>query len=128
MCAGCTGLALGSVLLMAIVLAYILIDPDGSSPMGLLMVVGGLSLVALDLFAAATGLANPLANGALNALMVLGFAMVAIGLLEATGSAFWGLMGVVLSVLWMDTRIQISRWNHVATCLVCPEGCVAYHP
>ncbi len=90
------------------------------------MVVAGLSLVALVLGTALVGKVHPWASLLLNALLVVGFALVSIGLLEATGELAWALVGVVLSVLWMDTRIQLSRWNHAAVCALCPEGCVAY--
>jgi hypothetical protein len=93
---------------------------------GLAMVLAGLSLVALDLGVALAGAVDPRAGLGLNALMVLGFVMVSVGLLETTGELTWGLMGLVLSVLRMDNSIQLSRWNHAAVCTVCPDRCVAY--
>ncbi len=125
-CAGCTGLAAGAFAVAVLVWLYA-VEPSALDPMGgLAMVLAGLSLVALVLGTALVGKVRPWASLLLNALLVVGFALVSIGLLEATGELAWGLVGVVLSVLWMDTRIQLSRWNHAAVCALCPEGCVAY--
>ncbi len=127
-CAGCTGLATGAFAVALLVWLYA-VEPTTLDPIsGAAMVMAGLSLVALVLGTTLAGKVHPWASLLLNVLLVLGFALVSIGLLETTGELAWGLIGVVLSVLWMDTRIQLSRWNHAAVCAVCPEGCVAYGP
>lgn len=126
-CAGCTGLTLGALVTIVMVIGYVLLPIPDPALLGPGLVLCGLALVAVDLYAAAMGASDPMANMALNGLMVMGFAFVSIGLLESTGEWTWGLIGVVFSVLWMDTRIQLSRWNHSATCTVCPEACKAYH-
>ena len=125
-CAGCTGLAIGAFLVIVLGIVYVRVPTSITWAAGPALVLAGVSLVALDLFAAWAGGIDPRANMTLNCLMVLGFAFVSIGLLEATGEWTWGLVGVVFSVLWMDTRIQLSRWYHAAVCTVCPEGCKAY--
>lgn len=125
-CAGCTGLAIGAFGVALVVWAYVASRTSLEWWEGIALVLTGLSLVALDLGVSLTGSIDPRAGLGLNALMVLGFALMAIGLLEATGQLAWGLVGVVLAILWMDTRIQLSRWNHAAVCAVCPERCVAY--
>ena len=127
-CAGCTGLTVGALVTIAMTIGYVLLPTPDPALLGPGLVLCGLALVAVDLYAAAMGASDPMANMALNGLMVMGFGFVSIGMLEATGDWSWGLVGVVFSVLWMDTRIQLSRWNHVATCMVCPEACTAYHP
>jgi len=125
-CAGCTGLAIGAFAVIVLGIAYVRSPTSITWAPGTSLVLAGVSLVAVDLFAAWAGGIDPRANMALNGLMVMGFAFVSIGMLEATGDWLWGLVGVVFSVLWMDTRIQLSRWNHAATCTVCPEACAAY--
>lgn len=125
-CAGCTGLVMGAVAAILLTTAYVLEPPSVLWTYGPGLVIAGIALVALDLFAANAGGLDPRAGLGLNALMIVGFAMVCVGLLESTGEVTWGLVGVVLSALWMDTRIQLSRWNHATMCALCPEGCVAY--
>ena len=125
-CAGCTGLAAGSVLVIVLSLIYAAYPDTMEWLDGLAMAYVGTMLVVLTLFAAAAGGVESRASLGLNFLMVLGFGMVAVGLLESTGELAWGLVGVVLSALWMDTRIMLSRWNHATVCTVCPEECVAY--
>lgn len=127
-CAGCTGLAVGSLCILPLVLLYVAL-PAALEPWGgPAMVLTGLSLVALDLGAAVAGSVGARAGLGLNALLVVGLALVSIGLLEATGELGWGLVGVLLCLLWVDARAQVSRWNHVAACAVCPDACVAYPP
>jgi hypothetical protein len=125
-CAGCTGLAAGSVLVIVLSLVYAAYPDTMEWLDGLAMAYVGTMLVVLTLFTAAAGGVESRASLGLNFLMVLGFGMVAVGLLESTGELAWGLVGVVLSALWMDTRIMLSRWNHATVCTVCPEECVAY--
>lgn len=125
-CAGCTGLVVGALPVALLVGTYMASSSALEPVEGSALVMTGLSLVALDLGVAFAGRVNPWAGLGLNALLVAGLALVSIGLMEATGQLTWGLVGVVLSVLWMDTRIQLSRWNHAAVCAVCPEGCSAY--
>jgi hypothetical protein len=125
-CAGCTGLLAGAGIGSALTVVYVLYPSVLSGAGGPTLVLTGMALVALDLAVAGTGGAGAWAGLALNALMAVGFALVAIGLLELTGRPDWGLIGVILSALWMDTRIQVSRWNHAAVCSACPRECVAY--
>ena len=127
-CAGCTGLLAGSIGIVPLVGLYAA-RPDVLEPWdGPVLVLVGLALVALDLGVALVGPVGPRAGLGLNALLVVGLALVPMGMLEATGHLGWGLVGLLLGLLWVDARIQLSHWNHVATCSVCPETCVAYPP
>lgn len=125
-CAGCTGLSAGASLVIVLSVIYAAFPDTMEWLDGLAMAYVGTMLVVLALFAAAAGGVESRASLGLNFLMVLGFGMVAVGLLESTGELAWGMVGVVLSALWMDTRIMLSRWNHATVCAVCPEACVAY--
>lgn len=125
-CAGCTGLAMGAVAAILLSAAYALEPPAVLWTYGPGLVIAGIALVALDMFAANAGGLDPRAGLGLNALMMIGFALVCVGLLESTGEVTWGLVGVVVSALWMDSRIQVSRLNHAAICVACEGECVAY--
>jgi hypothetical protein len=37
-----------------------------------------------------------------------------------------GLVGIIICFLWLDTRIQLSRWNHLKTCRRCPKACKSF--
>lgn len=125
-CSGCTGLAIGAATVILLVWVYALVPGTMEWLNGLATAFVGTLLVALTLFSAWAGGVDPRANLGLNGLMVMGFGLVSVGLLESTGELAWGLVGVVISILWMDTRIQASRWNHAAICVACEEECVAY--
>lgn len=125
-CAGCLGLTVGALVAIGLTALYV-VEPEtlvwGYRP-GL--AVAGVALVAVGLFASLTGGLDPRAGLGLNALLMLGFALASVGLFESTGDLTWGLVGVVISALWMDTRIQVSRWNHAVVCVACEKDCVAY--
>jgi len=61
-----------------------------------------------------------------NLVMPVGFFLIAIGLLESSGNAAYGLVGVVISFLWLDTRIRLSRRRHIRICSSCGEACKSY--
>jgi hypothetical protein len=125
-CAGCLGLTVGAIVAILLTAVYV-VEPEAYVWVyGPGLTVAGTALVAVGLFAAMAGSLDPRAGMGLNALMMLGFALVSIGLLESTGEITWALVGVVVSALWMDTRIQVSRWNHAVICVACEKECVAY--
>ena len=56
----------------------------------------------------------------------LGFFFVVIGAFQLTGDVISGLIAVIISFLWLDTRIQISNWRHSIICKICKKECKVY--
>jgi len=127
LCAGCTGLALGSVVSTAFVGFFIIIMP-ASMPLAVsvIMVAAGTLLVVASMLDSEWLNARGYARLASNLVMPLGFFLVAVGLLEATGNVAYGLAGVLISLLWLDTRIRLSRRRHIRICNSCGEACKSY--
>ncbi len=114
LCAGCLGLVVG----ILISLAFIVL---GSNPLSAFP-LSGLILVSI-------GLLHPLIRGRpphlrllLNAILPVGFALT---LLSAcgVGGLTLGLLALGFSLLWMITRVELSRWEHEVVCLNCGEPC-----
>lgn len=126
-CTGCLGLALGSISALVLMLIYILGPWEASYSALMAIMMAGLSLVALSLVETAftrRGTVHIL----MNSLLVIGFFMVVVSVYQLTGSPLYGLVAIVISFLWLETRIQISNWRHVEICGECSERCKIFLP
>lgn len=126
-CAGCTGLSLGAAVTSVSMLAYVL-APDAvmDHEVGPFAVLAGLVLVAVGFASIVADPASGKAHASSNALLLVGFFLVVAGVLEATGDQARGLVALLLCYLWLDARIELSKWNHARVCAACPEACKAY--
>jgi hypothetical protein len=126
LCAGCTGLAAGSVAGIALAIAYSIVpfSIEGVSTRALLY--GGIALVLADLVTDLVPGRPAAAHATLDALMVVGAFMATVGTLVSTRSLGYGLLAVLVAVMWVDTRVTLSAWRHIDTCGRCPEACKAY--
>ena len=99
LCAGCLGLVVGILISLAFII-----------------------LVSI-------GLLHPLIRGRpphlrllLNAILPVGFALTLLSSCRVGGLPL-GLLALGFSLLWMITRIELSRWEHEVVCLNCREPC-----
>lgn len=128
LCSGCTGLALGAVLVIVLTIPYVLLPVRASAPSDILLSLFfvGLTLVAVGFADIAFSLGGANLHGDFNFFLVLGFFFVVVAIHQLSGSVAFGLISVLVCFLWLDTRIQLSRWRHVSTCKDCGESCKAY--
>jgi hypothetical protein len=126
LCAGCTGLAVGSVVSIAFVGFFIIMPSDMPLAVSVVMVAAGTLLVTASMLHSEWLDARGFARLVSNLAMPVGFFLVAVGLLEATGDAAYGLAGVLISFLWLDTRIRLSRRRHIEICSSCGKACKSY--
>jgi hypothetical protein len=61
-----------------------------------------------------------------NAILPVGFVLVTVGAAESTGKVAIGLLAVLISFLWLETRIHISDWKHAEICRKCGRECRSY--
>jgi hypothetical protein len=116
-CAGCLGLLAGSILAILLAATQTIQSipvPPLLGYLGLIFVAAGLTYSVL-----VPGI-PPALRTSLNALLVTGFALVYLSLSSVSGLGF---MGLSLSIFWMYTRIQLSRWSHERLCAGCDEPC-----
>lgn len=126
LCAGCSGLASGSVISILLMVMFIILPYRLSPTAGFVLVTIGLVLVAANYVETAILTRQPRVHQASNVILVIGFFLVVIGMFHLTGNAVYGIFGVVMSFLWLDTRIQISSWRNAEICRSCSEICKAY--
>ncbi len=124
-CGGCLGLALGSVIALVLMVAYLpgsSISPDA----GLFIVLSGLILVAIALFETAIHSRIGSLHVLANIVLVVGFLLITVGVSGAAGMGAMGLIAVLISYLFLDTRIRISEWKHGEICGKCGQDCKSY--
>jgi len=86
----------------------------------------GLGLVGLGLAETAHHLKLKVTHVLMNTLLLLAFLLVVLGVTIATQNGGYGLISIVICLLWMDTRVQISDWKHAGVCDVCSQSCKSY--
>jgi hypothetical protein len=86
----------------------------------------GFGAVSIAYVEAAFGRRRPVLHLFANSFMIAGFFLLVVGMMEATGSGFSGLLAISFSFLWIDTRIQLSHWRHSLACDECPGACKMY--
>jgi hypothetical protein len=125
-CAGCMGLAAGSILSMILIILYIIIPMDVNRMIFFLMLLFGLFFIIMNFIKVLIRGKNSILNLSSNVLLVVGFFFVVIGVFQLTGKITYGILAVILSFLWLDTRIQLSSWNHRRICNDCNDSCKVY--
>lgn len=123
-CAGCLGLAIGSMISIVLLIVYVFLGSFSFNFM--IFVVFGLIIVFLVYFEIFSPLKNAIVHMAFNALLVIGFLLITIGVFEITGNIIFSIIAIILSFLFLVTRIQISVYNHSSICSKCKEKCKMY--
>ena len=126
LCAGCTGLAVGSIVAVVLAVFYLAFSPGIPVETARALIGVGLVILAVNYIGIASPSRKAASHAFSNAALVVGFLLVTVSVLELTSSLAYGLLAVVLSFLWLDTRIRLSGWRHSQTCEECVELCKAY--
>jgi hypothetical protein len=125
-CAGCSGLALGSIISIFLTSAYIVL-PNKILPTILhIFIILGLVIIILNYIEIVIPIRNAHFHMIFNVFFVISFFLIIIGIFELTGSMIYGIFGVIISFLWLDTRILLSKWRHSEICKNCSETCKVY--
>jgi hypothetical protein len=125
-CAGCTGLALGAVIAILLMSIYILMPLEMNANVTELFLTTGFIIIGLIFLKIMTMPKRTSTHIISNAGLPLGFFFVVIGAFQLTGDVISGLIAVIISFLWLDTRIQISNWRHSIICKICKKSCKVY--
>lgn len=125
-CAGCNGLALGSIISIFLMSVYIVFPKEIPQPFLYLFIILGMVFIVLNFIEIVIPTKNAYLHLILNVLLVISFFLIITGIFHLTGSMIYGISGVLLSFLWLDTRIQLSNWRHTSICNNCSESCKAY--
>ncbi len=126
LCSGCTGLATGSVTAILFAVLYVAVPMESMRGILITLMFFGMVLVALSYLDIAFSFGNAWTHLVVNFLLVFGFYLVVISIHQLSGSIAFGLVSIIISFLWLDTRIQLSSWRHAETCKKCGEMCRIY--
>lgn len=126
LCAGCTGLALGSIASIFLMSVYILLPNEIPPTILDISIISGTILIALNYMETVILTRNTILHLFSNIFLVIGFFFVVVGIFQSTGSMIYGIFGVLIAFLWLDTRIQLSGWRHTRICKDCSETCKVY--
>jgi hypothetical protein len=126
LCAGCTGLASGCMMAIVLMSIFVIIPARMSQGIPGLFVLLGTILIVVAFGEIALPQRDALLHATFNGLLVIGFFLVVIGVFHSTSDATSGLLAIVVSFLWLDTRIHLSNWRHTKICENCSEACKAY--
>jgi len=125
-CTGCLGLSLGCITAILLVIIYLNFNIIWSSAILYFFIFIGLIMIFLSYIETILPRKRSIFHIITNIVLVLGFLLVTISIFEITGNITYGLIGIILSVLWLDTRIQLSNWRHGLICSKCIEKCKMY--
>lgn len=125
-CAGCVGLLFGCLLSSGLMILYVLWNPVVAASMYQILFFFGILCVILVYAELFIGSRWRLMHVVVNSILVLGFFFITISIGEQTGDVIDGFFTIVLCMLWLDTRIMVSKWRHSRLCSCCPEPCKTY--
>ena len=122
-CAGCTGLALGATVSIILILLYSIVNFEIPNVIYFIFIIIGFSLILLNFIQIIYFHKNKKLHLLSNFFMVISFLLVVMAIFQLTGSIIFGILGIMISILWLDTRIILSKWNHERICEKCKYAC-----
>jgi hypothetical protein len=126
LCAGCTGLALGSIASVFLMIISLIFFNEISKNILSIFIIVGMIFIALNYVEIAYLKRGAFVHLFSNIFLVISFFFVIIGVFQLTGNVIFGIFAVIISFLWLDTRIQLSNRRHTEICKNCNETCKAY--
>lgn len=117
---------LGAALSIPLMVTYAASDRHIPMSISVAFMAAGFGSIAIAYVEAAFGRRRPVLHLFANSFMIVGFFLLVVGMMEATGNEISGLLVVSFSFLWIDTRIQLSHWRHSIMCDECSGACKMY--
>ena len=126
LCAGCLGLSIGSKISIVLTIIYMVIIREKAATGFYCVVFLGLIIIGLAYVEIMLPIRHAIVHVISNILLVLSFFLVTISIFEITGNKVYGILSIIISFLFLDTRIQLSNWQHARICESCSETCKVY--
>jgi len=125
-CAGCLGLLIGLCASIMLMILYLLIDFKQPKMISYLLFIVGLFILTFVYFEIVYRKRHPMLHVFSNSLLPLSFFIITIAVVGLTGNVVYGFFTILLCYLWLDARIQLSKWRHRLLCTYCTESCKMY--
>ena len=126
LCPGCSGLAMGSIISITLMSFYILFLKEIPQAILPILIILGIVLITFSYIEIVIPTRRTYLHLISNVFLVISFLLIIIGIFHLTGSVIYGLFAVLISFLWLDTRIQLSNWHHSRICKNCSETCKVF--
>lgn len=126
LCAGCLGLSIGAIISIVLTIIYMVIIREKTATGFYYVVFLGLIIIGFAYVEIMLPIRHAVVHVISNIFLVLSFFLVTISIFEITGNKIYGMLGVIISFLFLDTRIQLSNWQHARICESCSETCKVY--
>ena len=125
-CTGCLGISIGGIISIILMIIYII--NNVKIPLDILsyLVISGFIIIGLVFIEIMLNRRKIFTHILLNSLLVISFFIIVVGITEITGSIIYGIICIILSFLWLDTRILISNRHHKLLCNNCDKSCKMY--
>lgn len=128
LCAGCFGHFLGLCISLVITIVFMMIDVQLTKMTVVLLFSAGLLILPFVYIEILHRSTHASLHFFINALLPLSFFSITIAVGEITGDVLYGLFSILLCFLWLDTRVQLSKWRHTQLCTSCTESCKLFVP
>lgn len=126
LCAGCLGLAIGSIFSIILIISYNFINLTYYSTMLYIPLSVGIIFISLSYVEIMLPIRNSIVHIISNIFLVISFLILTVSIFEITGDKIYGVLMIILSFLWLDTRIHLSDWQHDNICKKCSQTCKSY--
>jgi hypothetical protein len=121
-CAGCVGLITGGIVALIGSILYFYFNTFYLlSEINILL---GLILIPLGLIQHKIDFDNPILHAALNIGFVVGSFLLLISLDYFVTNFFYDLYLLGIIIFWINTRIQLSQYDHYTICKSCNDHCI----
>lgn len=125
-CSGCLGLLIGCLLSILVMILYVLFPFSQTQFTLRLMLFLGLIIIIFVFLEIVQTKQHSIIHILSNSILILSFSMITVGILELSGKIEYGFYTILLCILWLDTRIRISKWHHIRLCKSCKKPCKMY--
>lgn len=125
-CAGCVGLLIGCLLSGGLMILYLLDFFTFNGSLSRVLFFSGLVALFVVYIEILLGSRAAVIHIILNSMLIVGFFLITIGVMQLTAEVINGFFSLLLCILWLDTRIVFSSWRHSQLCSICPEACKTY--
>jgi hypothetical protein len=125
-CAGCLGLLIGCLLSSILMILYVVVPLHLSPTIFRLFLFLGLCIIAFVYLEIIQKRHHANIHVLSNGMLVLSFFFITISIIELLGKVEYSLYTILLCMLWLDTRVQLSRWHHSRLCRSCLQSCKTY--
>jgi hypothetical protein len=126
LCAGCIGLTVGAIISIFLMFLYISLTPNLLTIAYNIFIIIGIAIISLTYIEIILPLRHPVIHMIVNILLIFSFLLLTISILEITKNKLYGFITLILSLLWLETRIQLSIWKHKRICGNCINTCKIY--